>query len=106
MSNEEILEPEVPKIKLDICHFRVPVLITSDEDGDPVANFKEVEMRNLCFKIQTEEFANTDEIKKLAEKLNHKNRMTLKIASKTKQEGDTITRLVMTEHESVTINKQ
>lgn len=89
---------------LDLCYFKVPVIITTNDEGDNIANFKEVEMADLCFKIEEIETTSSAEAMAEAQKLASINNMELKLAAKVNKTGDIITRAVLCDHGKVSIN--
>jgi len=89
---------------LDLCYFKVPVIITEDEDGNKVASFKEVEMKDLCFKIKEVETTSAAEAMAEANSLSNLNNMELKLAAKINKTGDIVTRIIMCDHGKVSIN--
>lgn len=94
------------KVKFDICSFRVPLTITKKEDGDEVditATFKEVDMTDLCCKIETRETEDAEEAKKLAAEVAAENEKVLTIASRIRKEGDIAIRKILCEHGKVKI---
>lgn len=106
MNNKEGPQ-EKPKKILDICYFKVPVVITEDAEGNKVANFKEVDMKDLCFKIEEIETETAQEAMSQLQKLSSINNIELKLSAKTNKDGDIITRVIACDHGKVqvTINQ-
>jgi uncharacterized protein (DUF2344 family) len=101
-------ENQGTKIKFDICSFKVPVKIIEvgeEEDKENQASFEEVEMKDLCFQIETIETETADEAQTKAKEIAAQNERTLKIAKSMKKTGDMVTRKIMCKHGSVTINE-
>lgn len=89
---------------LDVCYFKVPVEIKDDTEGNPIANFKEVEMKDLCYKIEELETTSSQEAMAMASKLSTLNNQELKLAAKCNKDGDIITRITICDHNKITIN--
>lgn len=105
---EEKKENQGEKIKFDICSFKVPVKILEmgeEEDKELKASFQEVEMKDLCFHIETIETETADEAQTKAKEIAAQNERTLTIAVRLKKTGDKVTRKIMCKHGSVTINE-
>lgn len=91
---------------LDACYFKVPVKITTDAEGNKVANFVEVTMKDLCYKIEEIETTSSQEAISLSNEKTSQNFKELKMAAKLNKDGDIVTKIVMCEHGKITINNK
>lgn len=99
------MSTETDKSKLEICHFRVPIII-KEEEGKKVAEFKEVEMKDLCFKKELIEPKSSQEAMILAREVADSNTRTLAVAAKIKKDGDISVRKVVCAFNKVQVNTE
>lgn len=97
-------EPEKIGKAFDLCYFKVPVEITTNEEGDLIASFREVDHKDCCFKIEEVVFETAHDAQLESVRLNNKNTQTLRIATKLNKTGDMITRIILCEQGKVKIN--
>ena len=89
--------------KMDVCSFRVPVNIT-EKDGEKIASFKEVEMKDLCIKIVTHDTTDRESAIKLGQEVASQNQRALKIAERVSKDLDMVIRKVLCIHGKIKIN--
>lgn len=89
---------------LDACYFKVPCKITTDEEGNKVATFQEVVMKDLCYKIEEIETTSAQEAISISNEKTSENFKELKLAAKLNKDGDILTKIVICEHGKITIN--
>lgn len=90
------------------AYFKVPVTFSTNNEGERVANFKEVDHKKQCYKVEELVFETSAEAIKKSTELQDENNKTLRMAalSTTRQEGDLIKRVILCNDGEVTVNPE
>lgn len=91
---------------LEVCYFKVPLIITQNEKGEDIANFEEVEMKDLCFKKEDLTGETREEVILKSQDIANYNLNVLKTAIHMKKKtGETMIKKVVCKKGKVEINK-